>query len=199
MLGEKFSHAMQTLRHAFFGFIGRAAIAYGLPMKTIHPRPTFDSSAQEVYLNLWRSYDRLRAIEDELFSRFDLSAQQYNALRLLNVVYPEGMQTMEIGRQLISRMPDMTRLLDRLEKRGLISRTRLPDNRRVVEAFITPAGNALLNKMSQAVLDMHNQQLGHLSSNQQKQLVKLLKLARQPHEDTTCDWLDSNGKSEHAR
>ncbi|GAA5507399.1 MarR family winged helix-turn-helix transcriptional regulator [Novipirellula caenicola] len=164
-------------------------------MKTQLPRPTVDSPAQEVYLHLWRSYDRLRAIEDELFGRYDLSAQQYNALRLLSVVAPAGMQTMEIGRQLISRMPDMTRLLDRLEKRGLISRARLAENRRVVEVFITDAGQQLLSKMSKEVLEMHQRQLGHLSPNQQKQLVKLLKLARKPHEDTTCDWLDTNGST----
>ncbi len=161
-------------------------------MKTQLPRPTFDSPTQEVYLQLWRSYDRLRAIEDELFGRYDLSAQQYNALRLLSVVAPAGMQTMEIGRQLISRMPDMTRLLDRLAKRGLISRSRLADNRRVVEVFITKAGQELLSEMSEAVLEMHQRQLGHLTPNQQKQLVKLLKLARKPHEDATCDWLDTN-------
>ncbi len=167
-------------------------------MKTLPPRPTFDSPTQEVYLHLWRSYDRLRAIEDELFSQYDLSAQQYNALRLLSVVFPSGMQTMEIGRQLISRMPDMTRLLDRLEKRNLITRTRLPENRRVVEAFITTAGQRLLSKMSDAVLEMHDRQLGHLSPNQQTQLIKLLKVARKPHEDTSCDWLDTNGSASNA-
>jgi len=84
-------------------------------------------------------------------------------------------------------------MLDRLEKRGFISRTRLPDNRRVVEVFITDAGRQLLDKLSDAVLEMHDRQLGHLSPNQQKQLVKLLKLARKPHEDATCDWLDTGG------
>lgn len=163
-------------------------------MKTLTARPTFDSSAQEVYLHLWRSYDRLRAIEDELFGQYELSAQQYNALRLLEVVFPAGMQTMEIGRQLISRMPDMTRMIDRLEKRGFITRTRLPENRRVVEVFITDAGRKLLSEMSDAVREMHDRQLGHLSLNQQQQLVRLLKAARKPHEDTTCGWLDDSHK-----
>ncbi|MEZ6132092.1 MAG: MarR family transcriptional regulator [Planctomycetaceae bacterium] len=124
-----------------------------------------------------------------------MSAQQYNALRLLDVVFPAGMQTMEIGRQLISRMPDMTRMLDRLEKQDLITRMRLPDNRRVVEVFITDVGRKLLSDMSDAVLDMHDRQLGHLSSNQQQQLVRLLKAARKPHEDATCDWLDDARKN----
>ncbi len=161
-------------------------------METIIPKPTFDSPAQEVYLHLWRSYDRLRAIEDELFGRYDLSAQQYNALRLLEIAFPAGVQTMEIGRQLISRMPDMTRMLDRLEKRSLITRTRLPENRRVVEVFISKEGQRLLTAMQDDVLKMHETQLGHLSPNQQSQLVRLLKAARKPHEDASCGWLDGN-------
>jgi len=164
-------------------------------METLPARPTFDSSAQEVYLHLWRTYDRLRAIEDELFGRYDLSAQQYNALRLLEVVFPAGVQTMEIGRQLISRMPDMTRMIDRLEKRGLITRTRLPENRRVVAVLITDAGRKLLWEMSDAVREMLDRQLGHLSLNQQQQLVRLLIAARKPHEDATCAWLDDSRKT----
>ncbi|QDU79036.1 transcriptional repressor MprA [Polystyrenella longa] len=151
--------------------------------------PSFDSTEQEVYLHLWRTYDRLKVVEDELFGRYDLSAQQYNALRLLEAASPEGTRTMELGRQLISRMPDTTRMLDRLEKRGLIKRRRLIDNRRVVEVVITVAGRNLLQEMSQSVVAMHDLQLGHLSPQQQKQLIKLLKLARGPHEDHQCDWL----------
>ncbi|MAT14166.1 MAG: MarR family transcriptional regulator [Planctomyces sp.] len=152
--------------------------------------PAFDSSEQEVYLQLWRCYDRLKAIEDELFNRHDLSAQQYNALRLLEAASPEGTPTMELGRRLISRMPDTTRMLDRLEKRGLVKRQRLADNRRVVEVMITADGKKLLEKMSADVVAMHNRQLGHLGPQQQQQLVKLLKLARKPHEDNQCDWLE---------
>lgn len=164
-------------------------------MNRIAPKPTFDSPAQEVYLHLWRSYDRLRALEDELFGQYDLSAQQYNALRLLDVAHPAGMQTMEIGRQLISRMPDMTRMLDRLEKRGLIMRRRLLENRRVVEVSISDEGSQLLTEMSDAVLEMHERQFGHLTPNQQRQLVRLLKAAREPHEDATCNWLDDRRKN----
>jgi len=150
----------------------------------------FDSPEQEVYLHLWRTYDCLKAVEDSLFVQYDLSAQQYNVLRLLQQVSPGSMQTMELGRRLISRAPDTTRMLDRLEKRALIQRSRLPDNRRVVEIAITKQGLTLLKEMSRAVLEMHQRQLGHLSAPQQKQLVKLLKLAREPHEDATCDWLE---------
>ncbi len=145
--------------------------------------PEFDSVEQEVFLQLWRTYDRLKAIEEELFGQFELSAQQYNALRLLDVAHPAGMRTMDLGRSLVSRSPDTTRMLDRLGKRGLIERSRSAANRRVVEVTITKQGRALLGEMSQLLLDMNERQLGHLSSRQLAELARLLKLARKPHED----------------
>jgi DNA-binding MarR family transcriptional regulator len=158
--------------------------------KLAGPRPGFDSLEQEVFLQLWRTYDCLKAVEGELFGQYDLSAQQYNALRLLQSTHPDAMQTIDLGKRLISRGPDTTRLLDRLQERGLIARTRHPANRRVVQIVITPAGLALLDAMAGAVLQMHQLQLGHLSPAKQRRLSKLLKLARLPHEDATCDWLD---------
>jgi DNA-binding MarR family transcriptional regulator len=161
------------------------------PLTSAIAVPAFDSTEQEVFLQLWRTYDRLKAIEDELFSRFDLTPQQYNALRLLDAAQPGGVQTMELGRRLISRMPDTTRMVDRLEQRGLVSRRRLDDNRRVVELRISPQGQLLLKEMAGVVIEMHRRQLGHLGPRQQQQLVKLLRLARQPHEDDQCDWLET--------
>ncbi len=108
-------------------------------------QPGFDSQEQEVFLQLWRTYDCLKALEDQLFGQYDLSAQQYNALRLLEAASPDGIQTMDLGRRLISRSPDTTRMVDRLEKRGLITRSRLKDNRRVVEITISKAGSQLLS------------------------------------------------------
>lgn len=161
-------------------------------MTTSQPRdvraPRFDSLFQEAYLNLWRTYDRLKAIEDELFSQFDLSAQQYNALRLLEASHPATVPTLTLGTRLISRAPDMTRMLDRLEERSLVHRERRPENRRVVEVGITPAGLKLLDKLAGAVQDCHKRQLGHLSSRDLKQLVELLQTVRQPHEDPESLW-----------
>jgi DNA-binding MarR family transcriptional regulator len=147
-------------------------------------RTRFDSLEQEVFLNLWRTYDRLKTLEDEVFGRIGLSAQQYNALRLLRSVHPGTMPTLELGSRLISRAPDMTRLLDRLEQRGLLTRQRRPDNRRVVEVQITPEGLQLLEDIHEAVLQCHQRQLGHLDARGLRQLAALLKQARLPHEDT---------------
>src|SRR5882762_2087492 len=100
----------------------------------------FDSPEQEVFLNLWRTYDRLRALEDELFGRFDLTPQQYNALRLLRSEHPNKIHTLDLAGRLVSRAPDITRMLDKLEQRGLIQRERPADNRRVVRVGIAAAG-----------------------------------------------------------
>ncbi|HQX48964.1 MAG TPA: MarR family transcriptional regulator [Planctomycetaceae bacterium] len=153
-------------------------------------KPRFDSPEQETFLNLWRTYDCLKALEEELFGTFQLSAQQYNALRLLRSVYPTSMQTLALGRRLISRSPDTTRMLDRLEQRQLIVRERRSENRRVVEIAITKQGLDLLDKMMQAVQAMHKRQLGHLNRTEQRNLTALLKRIREPHEDASCDWLD---------
>jgi DNA-binding MarR family transcriptional regulator len=148
----------------------------------------FDSTTQEAYLNLWRTYDRLRGYEDELFSKYDLTAQQYNALRLLRAVSPETLPTLSLAGRLISRAPDITRLLDHLVKRELILRERKPENRRVVRVGITPAGVALLEQIHEEVRAVNDRQLGHLSPDKLRQLVELLKLAREPHEPADSTW-----------
>jgi DNA-binding MarR family transcriptional regulator len=149
----------------------------------------FDSTEQRVFLHLWRTYDLLKAIEDECLSAHNLTAQQYNVLRILKAAAPGGMQTMQLGQRMISRGPDMTRMLDRLEERKLIKRTRSPENRRVVEAKLLTAGLRLLDAMASQIVAMHERQLGHLTAPQQQQLIRLLRSARQPHEDATCNWL----------
>jgi DNA-binding MarR family transcriptional regulator len=151
-----------------------------------HPR--FDSPQQEAFLNLWRTYDRLRMLEEDLFSRHDLTAQQYNALRLLRAARPAKVPTLAIAARLISRAPDITRLLDKLHERGLIERERPADNRRVVNVGITPAGVALLAKLADEVKECHHRQLGHLSDTELASLVELLRKARLPHESEESGW-----------
>src|SRR5436305_14290761 len=110
------------------------------------PAARFDSPEQEVFLNLWRTYDRLRALEEELFAGYDLTPQQYNALRLLRAQHPATTPTLALANRLISRAPDITRLLDKLEHRGLVARQRHAANRRVVSVGITAAGLELLRE-----------------------------------------------------
>jgi DNA-binding MarR family transcriptional regulator len=148
----------------------------------------FDSLEQEVFLNLWRSYDRLRAVEEELFSRYELTPQQYNALRLLASEHPNKVRTLDLGARLVSRAPDITRLLDRLEQRNLVERDRPADNRRVVRIGITAAGLALLRELREPLHECHERQLGHLSQEELRQFADLLRKARLPHEEPSSSW-----------
>ncbi len=166
---------------------------YYSAMTTRQSRPTgrrarFDSLEQEVFLNVWRTYDRLRMLEDELFGQFDLTPQQYNVLRLLRAEHPEAVPTLTLAARLVSRAPDITRILDKLAERGLVSRERLADNRRVVRVLITESGLALLDKMAEPLRHCHTSQLGHMSAAELKELCSLLRDARGPHEDQAGHW-----------
>ncbi|MCL6502724.1 MAG: MarR family transcriptional regulator [Pirellulales bacterium] len=152
------------------------------PSRPSHPLPPFDSPQQEAYLNLWRTYDCLRAFEDELFTPHGLSAQQYNALRLLRNVHPQTLPTLELASRLVTRAPDITRLVDKLERQGLAERVRPAENRRQVLVGITDKGLSLLRQLDEPVKKCHLRQLGHLSPEQLSLLVSLLKQARAPHE-----------------
>jgi DNA-binding MarR family transcriptional regulator len=162
-------------------------------MTTAQPRQAsagraFDSLEQQVFLNLWRSYDRLRTLEEELFSQYDLTPQQYNALRLLSGEHPNKLRTLDLAGRLVSRAPDITRLLDKLEQRGLIERDRPAANRRVVHIGITEAGLDLLRLLREPIRQCHARQLGHLSRKELNELTTLLRAARQPHEDAASSW-----------
>jgi DNA-binding MarR family transcriptional regulator len=148
----------------------------------------FDSSQQEAYLALWRTYDRLRAIEDELFAGFDLTAQQYNVLRLLVAAHPAPVPTLSLVDKLISRAPDVTRMLDKLEARGLVVRVRSARDRRAVLVGITEPGLALLDQIAGPLRECHERQLGHLTGDELRTLIDLLKRARGPHEPDGSPW-----------
>lgn len=162
-----------------------------LKMKSTKRKPAdrrFDSPEQEAYLALWRTYDRLRALEDELFAGFDLTAQQYNVLRLLRAAHPDPIPTLSLVRQLVSRAPDITRMIDKLEARGLITRTRSLTDRRTVLIGITASGLTLLDAIADPLANCHERQLGHLSTAELKTLTTLLKCARAPHEPDGSPW-----------
>ena len=147
----------------------------------------FDSLQQEAYLSLWRTYDRLRAVEDELFADFELTAQQYNLLRLLRAAQ-KPVPTLTLAERLISRAPDITRMLDKLENCSLITRTRSTKDRREVLVEITAAGLKLLDRIAGPLKACHERQLGHLSATDLKSLIGLLKAARAPHEPNGSEW-----------
>ena len=159
-------------------------------MKTRLARKTrrFDSLEQEAFLGLWRTYDRLKALEDDLFARYDLTPQQYNVLRLLKGEHPAAVRTLDLAARLVSRAPDITRMLDKLEQRGLVERDRPADNRRVVQVEITSSGLELLAEMQEPLRDCHSRQLGHLPRKDLETLIALLRNARLPHEEGESAW-----------
>lgn len=161
-----------------------------MAQKALTPRRAkrFDSLEQEVFLNLWRTYDRLRIPEDELFARFELNPQQYNVLRLLRANHPEPVPTLTLASRLVSRAPDITRMLDKLEDRGLILRDRPKENRRVVRIGITDPGIRLLDDMAEPLARCHSDQLGHMTATELRQLIALLEQARGPHEEADGHW-----------
>ena len=127
------------------------------------------------------------ALEDAVFERFDLTSQQYNALRLLAAA-PGKLRTLDLASRLISRAPDITRMLDKLESRGFIDRDRPATNRRTVEIGITEKGRTLLEELRVPIRDCHRAQLGHLSPKQLRELIALLRAVRDPHEDVESLW-----------
>ncbi len=154
-----------------------------------HHERRFDSLEQEAFLNLWRTYDRLHLAEEELFNRYDLTPQQYNTLRLLRSEHPGKLATLALAERLVSRAPDITRLVDKLAARGLVERQRPADNRRMVLVGITGQGIKLLRDLAEEVRACHQRQLGHLADTQLRQLIELLYAARRPHEEAGSSWL----------
>lgn len=159
-----------------------------------HARPEsppglrFDTPEQEAFLALWRTYDRLRVLEDDLFAGFDLTPQQYNVLRLLRAAYPDGVPTLTVADRLVSRAPDITRMIDKLEQRGVVRRERPPTDRRTVLVVVTDAGLRLLDEIAEPLRACHANQLGHLTPADLKKLTALLRLARGPHEPAGSPW-----------
>lgn len=150
----------------------------------------FDSPEQQAYLNLVYTHTQLAAAFASLFKHHGLSEATYNILRVLRGVrkHPEdGLDAMpcgEIGERLVTRVPDVTRLIDRLVKAGLVDRIRGEADRRVVLARITTQGLVLLNKLDRPVLELHEQTLGHLTRSELKQFNRLLERARQARATT---------------
>ena len=139
----------------------------------------FDSLEQEAMLNLARTHDVLAGeIAVAVFKPSGLSPAQYNVLRILRGA-GEHLACNEIASRMIARDPDMTRLLDRLEKRKLVSRCRQEADRRVVAVRITDAGLKLLAELDPKILAAHRKQLAHMNERELKQLIALLEKARQ--------------------
>ncbi len=141
-------------------------------------RKPFGSLEQEAFLNLARTVACLEHSISEVLRAHNLTLTQYNALRVLRGAGAEGLSRSEIQDRLVARVPDCTRLLDRLMAMGYATRTREENDRRVVTTRITNAGLKAIEPLDQVILDAHQRQLGHLGPEKLKQLIELLEAVR---------------------
>ncbi len=138
----------------------------------------FSSIQEEVVLNLMRTADQLVVPLAEVLRAANLSLSQYNILRILRGAGQEGLPCGEITERMVRRDPDLTRLLDRMESRGLVARTRGTTDRRVVRATISADGERLLASLDEPVRNAAKQALAHMSAAKLNALSDLLEEAR---------------------
>src|SRR5947209_6037060 len=145
----------------------------------IKQKKPFGSLEQEAQLNIERTAAVLGHAFAEALKPFGITPTQYNALRILRGAGKDGLCRNEVRERLISQVPDVTRLLDRLEEMKLIERERSSEERRLVTTRITAKGQALLSELDEPIADVHKRHLGHMSAAQLTTLNELLTLARQ--------------------
>lgn len=138
----------------------------------------FPSKEQEVFLNIQRTAEVLGWSMMEILKPFELTHVQYNVLRILRGAGREGIKCSEISERMITKDSDITRLLDRLENRGLVARERDEKDRRIVISRITDEGLDMLGELDEPVLQGIKGVLGHLGEDLLEQLNALLVLAR---------------------
>jgi DNA-binding MarR family transcriptional regulator len=139
----------------------------------------FTSLQQEAFLNVLRTSSALTDALEDLLRPHGISATQYNVLRILRGSGADGMCRNEVRDRMLTRMPDMTRLLDRMEEAGWVTRAREREDRRMVLTRISAAGQTLLKELDGPVNDLHRAQLARLTDDQLRSLVDLLTLARE--------------------
>jgi len=141
------------------------------PTQKQHPLPPIED---RVFVALQRAADRLAVQAEQVLKSNGLTGAQYNVLRILRGAEPEGLACSSIADRIISHDPDMTRLLDRMEKRHLITRQRQSDDRRVVKARITSSGLELLKRLDPTVREVHKRQFAHMGAVRVRALADLL-------------------------
>lgn len=154
----------------------------GLLLREIKQTKPFASPELEAFLNLVRSADLVHREATAILKTRGLSQTTYNVLRILRGAGQAGLSCSELGSRLVTFDPDITRLLDRLEAHGLVTRHRDDTDRRVVVVRATSAGLALASDSSldQQLLDCHRRQFSSFSAEQLTLLINLLERLRQP-------------------
>jgi DNA-binding MarR family transcriptional regulator len=152
----------------------------GRLLRELKQTKPFASLEVEAFLNLVRTADHLARDVASMLKAYELHSAQYNVLRILRGAGPEGLPCGEIGARMVTYDPDITRLIDRLERRGLVTRSRGQEDRRVVLVRITPSGTALLAKadLDTKLNAAHKRALGHLGKDELTSLIDTLESIR---------------------
>jgi DNA-binding MarR family transcriptional regulator len=146
----------------------------------LRQRKPFATLEQEALLSIARTAAVLEHSTAEALKPYGLTPTQYNALRILRGAEPDGLGRNQVRDRLVARVPDATRLLERLGEMGLAVRAREGQDRRIVRTRITRAGLKLLDRLDNVVQQLHQKQLGHLGERKLRTLIDLLAEAREP-------------------
>ena len=149
----------------------------------IKQQKPFSSLQQEAHLNIERTAAVLAHALADAFKPYGITPTQYNVLRILRGAGTDGLCRNDVRDRMVSQVPDVTRLMDRLEESELIERERSTTDRRQVGSRITAKGLELLDTLEAPIVELHKQQLGHLSAAQLTTLIELLTLARSPGDE----------------
>lgn len=144
----------------------------------IGQRRPFESLEQEAYLNIIRTASQLTDRMELLLKPYGVTLVQYNVLRILRGSEPDGLCRNELRDRMLNRMPDVTRLLDRMEESGFVVRSRDEEDRRQVRTALTTSARKLVDDLDEVVSAEHRRCLGHLTPEQLAALVDLLTAAR---------------------
>jgi DNA-binding MarR family transcriptional regulator len=160
--------------------------------REIAQQKPFSGPGEEALLNLLRTADCLQRAMQRDAKRWNITATQYNVLRILRGAHPGGLPCSTIGERMITSDPDITRLLRRLKALHLIRQERQKKDRRVVTTHISDAGLALLKEMDDTVSRFPDRMLGHLDAGELAELIRLLELARKHCDDRQAPGCDGN-------
>ena len=151
----------------------------GRPAAEVHEQKPFEKVEEEAVFNLVRTAEVLNQKSTDYFRHFDLSRTQYNVLRILRGAGDDGLTCSATAGRMVNRDPDVTRLMDRMETRGLITRERTASDRRIVLIRLTKAGRDLVDSLDHGVSAFHAKLVGRIGAAKLRKLIDLLEEVRE--------------------
>ena len=134
----------------------------------------YSELTKEAFIKILKAREKLYADLAVLLKEHGLTEPQYNVLRIIRGAEPDGLPCLQVGKKMITRVPDITRLLDRLGAEGLVTRTRTTEDRRVINTRLTDKGSELLARLDEPVKEAHQRQFDHLTDNELTDVIRLM-------------------------